>query len=108
MLGMISISEISLHSLNTFLIQNGSPASLELDIEHYVVPAPSSANSGPVYAANMAETPRSLRAGTFSRNDSSCGSSQSQKDLGASVDRPGVWCYFFPPVFDFELCAILM
>lgn len=75
------------------MIQIGSQASLELDIEHYVVPAPSSANSGPVYAANMTETPRSLaRTGVFSRNDSSLGSSHSQKDLGASVDRPGVWC----------------
>ncbi|PKI73259.1 hypothetical protein CRG98_006352 [Punica granatum] len=40
---------------------NGSSASLELDLEHYVVPAPStSANSALVYAANMTETPRSL------------------------------------------------
>ncbi|XP_052483557.1 6-phosphofructo-2-kinase/fructose-2,6-bisphosphatase isoform X3 [Gossypium raimondii] len=38
-----------------------SSASLELDLEHYVVPAPStSANSGLVYAANLAENPRSL------------------------------------------------
>ncbi|KAL2486172.1 6-phosphofructo-2-kinase/fructose-2 [Abeliophyllum distichum] len=38
---------------------NESSASLELDLEHYVVPAPA-ANSGLVYAANMTETPRSL------------------------------------------------
>ncbi|OMP02434.1 Carbohydrate binding module family 20 [Corchorus olitorius] len=51
--------------------ENGSSASLELDLEHYVVPAPStSANSGQVYAANLAENPRSL---TFA---------------GVSVDRP--------------------
>lgn len=44
-----------------FTVQNGSSASLELDLEHYVVPAPStSANSGLVYAANLAENPRSL------------------------------------------------
>lgn len=42
-------------------MQNGSSASLELDLEHYVVPAPStSANSGLIYAANLAENPRSL------------------------------------------------
>ncbi|OMO82850.1 Carbohydrate binding module family 20 [Corchorus capsularis] len=51
--------------------ENGSSASLELDLEHYVVPAPStSANSGLVYAANLAENPRSI---TFA---------------GVSVDRP--------------------
>lgn len=73
-------------------MQNGSSATLELDIEHYVVPAPA-ANAGPVYAANMAETPRSLtRSGMFSRNDSSSSSSYPHRDVGASVDRPGVWC----------------
>ena len=40
---------------------------LELDLEHYVVPAPStSANSAHVYAANMTENPRSLISGTGS------------------------------------------
>ncbi|KAG6382631.1 hypothetical protein SASPL_157697 [Salvia splendens] len=84
------IPDVSIASATQAGNENGSPASLELDIEHYVVPAPSSANSGPVYAANMTETPRSLtRTGKFSRNDSSSGSSHSQKDPGASVDRPG-------------------
>ncbi|XVF20329.1 hypothetical protein REPUB_Repub11eG0188900 [Reevesia pubescens] len=51
--------------------ENGSSASLELDLEHYVVPAPStSANTGLVYAANLAENPRSLSL------------------AGVSVDRP--------------------
>ncbi|XP_004500284.1 6-phosphofructo-2-kinase/fructose-2,6-bisphosphatase-like isoform X1 [Cicer arietinum] len=45
--------------------ENGSSAGLELDLEHYVVPAPStSANSGLVYAANMTENPRSLISGS--------------------------------------------
>ncbi|KAG6386447.1 hypothetical protein SASPL_155349 [Salvia splendens] len=84
------IPDVSIASATEAANEIGSQASLELDIEHYVVPAPSSANSGPVYAANMTETPRSLaRTGVFSRNDSSLGSSHSQKDLGASVDRPG-------------------
>ncbi|KAL6986168.1 hypothetical protein U1Q18_005169 [Sarracenia purpurea var. burkii] len=38
-------------------IQNGSSATLELDLEHYVVPAPAKSL---IYAANMTETPRSL------------------------------------------------
>lgn len=55
----------------SFTVQNGCSASLELDLEHYVVPAPStSANSGLVYAANMAENPRLLSL------------------AGVSVDRP--------------------
>lgn len=72
-------------------VQNGSSASLELDLEHYLVPAPStSANSGLVYAANNAETPRSLtRAGIFNNMDAS-GSSvlHAFKDGVVSVDRP--------------------
>lgn len=44
-------------------LQSGSSASLELDLERYVVPSPAtSATSGLVYQANMAETPRYLSA----------------------------------------------
>ncbi|XP_020971869.1 6-phosphofructo-2-kinase/fructose-2,6-bisphosphatase isoform X1 [Arachis ipaensis] len=58
--------------------ENCSSAGLDLDLEHYVVPAPStSANSAFVYAANMTETPRSLTSGSYSF-----------KDGGASADRP--------------------
>lgn len=80
-----------------FLMQNGSSASLELDLEHYVVPAPTtSANSGLVYAANMTETPRSLsRVGVFSRADGSSGALHFQKDAGVSVDRPDLTVLFF-------------
>lgn len=62
---------------------------MELDLEHYVVPAPStSANSGLVYAANMTETPRSLSlTGIFTNADGSTSFSHSFKDSGASVDR---------------------
>ncbi|XP_073001695.1 6-phosphofructo-2-kinase/fructose-2,6-bisphosphatase-like isoform X1 [Typha latifolia] len=50
-------------------IENGSSASLELDLEHYVVPAPT-ANRGVVYAANLTENPRSLfQNGPFVRHD---------------------------------------
>ncbi|KAL0434691.1 UNVERIFIED_CONTAM: 6-phosphofructo-2-kinase/fructose-2,6-bisphosphatase [Sesamum radiatum] len=55
------IPDVSINSAAEASNENGSSASLELDLEHYVVPAPTtSANSGLVYAANMTETPRSL------------------------------------------------
>lgn len=62
--------------------QNGSSVGLELDIEHYVVPAPSnSANSAFVYAANMAENPRSISA-------SSGSSLYPTRDGGVTTERP--------------------
>ncbi|XVE59009.1 hypothetical protein DITRI_Ditri05aG0009800 [Diplodiscus trichospermus] len=65
------IPDVSIDAVPETGHENGSSASLELDLEHYVVPAPStSANSGLVYAANLAETPRSL------------------SHAGVSVDRP--------------------
>ena len=74
-----------------FLTQNGSSsASLELDLEHYVVPAPATAvNSGLIYAANMTETPRSLTpAGVFSNSEGSGSALQFYKDGGMLGDRP--------------------
>ena len=68
---------------------DSSSASLELDLEHYVVPAPATAvNSGLIYAANMTETPRSLTcAGVFSNSEGSGSVLQSYKDGGLG-DRP--------------------
>ena len=65
------------------LSQQIGPASpLELDLEHYVVPAPS-ASAGVVYAANLTETPRSLpTAGIFSKNDALSGSSYGSSKAG--------------------------
>lgn len=61
---------------------------MELDLEHYVVPAPS-ASGHHVYAANMTETPRSLSlSGVFTNSDGSSGSSYTFKDSGIPVDRP--------------------
>ncbi|XP_022847182.1 6-phosphofructo-2-kinase/fructose-2,6-bisphosphatase isoform X2 [Olea europaea var. sylvestris] len=55
------IPDISINSAAEAGPENGSSASLELDLEHYVVPAPAmAANSALVYAANMTETPTSL------------------------------------------------
>ncbi|KAI6670935.1 hypothetical protein NL676_005820 [Syzygium grande] len=84
------IPDVSINSVPETGIENGSSVSLELDLEHYVVPAPStSTNSGLVYAANMTETPRSLtRSGVFSNSDGSVIPSHSFKDSGVSVDRP--------------------
>ncbi|EYU45715.1 hypothetical protein MIMGU_mgv1a001851mg [Erythranthe guttata] len=84
------IPDVSMNSAADASNENESSASLELDIEHYVVPAPAtSANSGLVYAANMTETPRSLsRVGVFSKTDGSSGALHHQKDSGVPVDRP--------------------
>ncbi|KAL1202037.1 6-phosphofructo-2-kinase/fructose-2,6-bisphosphatase [Cardamine amara subsp. amara] len=62
--------------------------SLELDLEHYEVPAPApSANSYLVYAADNAENPRSLSASGSFRNDSTPkAASNSSEDSGVRVD----------------------
>ncbi|XP_062086191.1 6-phosphofructo-2-kinase/fructose-2,6-bisphosphatase isoform X3 [Humulus lupulus] len=85
------IPDVRIDSVPEISVENGSSASLELDLEHYVVPAPStSANSGLVYAANMTETPRSLTlTGVFSKADGSSSAAISFKDgAGVSADRP--------------------
>ncbi|XP_073157483.1 6-phosphofructo-2-kinase/fructose-2,6-bisphosphatase isoform X2 [Henckelia pumila] len=85
------IPDVSINSAAETSAENGSSASLELDLEHYVVPAPiTSANSGLVYAANMTETPRSLgRVGIFSKSDGSSSTLNHQRDTGTAADRPG-------------------
>jgi 6-phosphofructo-2-kinase/fructose-2,6-biphosphatase len=66
----------------SFFVQTVSSVGLELDLEHYVVPAPSnSANSARVYAANLTENPRS-------RNSSSGSDSYSAGDDSFSFDLP--------------------
>ncbi|XP_012079097.1 6-phosphofructo-2-kinase/fructose-2,6-bisphosphatase isoform X2 [Jatropha curcas] len=77
------IPDVSINSAPMAGAENGSSTSLELDLEHYLIPAPStSANSGLVYAANFAENPR------FSIADGLGNSSYSYKDGSLSVDRP--------------------
>ncbi|XP_065029927.1 6-phosphofructo-2-kinase/fructose-2,6-bisphosphatase isoform X8 [Musa acuminata AAA Group] len=68
--------------------ENGPASTLELDLEHYVVPAPSS-SVGVVYAANLTETPRSLvNTGISSKNDASSGSSYDSSKAGVfSLDH---------------------
>lgn len=68
--------------LSFFPPQIVSSVSLELDLEHYVVPSPStSANSDLVYAANLTENPRSLSSG-FGSDSYSIG------DDGVPIDQP--------------------
>ncbi|XP_045826778.1 6-phosphofructo-2-kinase/fructose-2,6-bisphosphatase-like isoform X2 [Trifolium pratense] len=73
------IPDVSINSAPQTGGENGSSAGLELDLEHYVVPAPST--SAHVYAANMTENPRSLISG-------SGGSSFSSKPKGMEVNVP--------------------
>ncbi|KAL6203443.1 hypothetical protein ACLB2K_027143 [Fragaria x ananassa] len=81
------IPDVSIGSVPETGGENGSSsASLELDLEHYVVPAPPF--SGPVYAANNTETPRSLSlTGVFTKSDGSVNSSCTYKDSGIPIDR---------------------
>lgn len=61
---------------------------MELDLEHYEVPAPApSANSSLVYAADNAENPRSLSAsGSFVNDNTKNAASNSPRTSGVSVD----------------------
>ncbi|KAH7838959.1 hypothetical protein Vadar_033141 [Vaccinium darrowii] len=84
------IPDVTINSAPVTGAENGPSVSLELDLEHYVVPAPTaSVNSSLMYAANMTETPRSLtHGGVFSNHEGSASSSQSYKDGGVLSDRP--------------------
>ncbi|KAM0044708.1 putative 6-phosphofructo-2-kinase, Fructose-2,6-bisphosphate 2-phosphatase [Helianthus debilis subsp. tardiflorus] len=73
------IPDVSINSLPEGA-ENGSSTSLDLDLEQYLVPAPA---TSVVYAANLTETPRSLKkGGAFSSAD------VSNKDTSVSNDRP--------------------
>ncbi|KAK1321982.1 6-phosphofructo-2-kinase/fructose-2,6-bisphosphatase [Acorus calamus] len=61
------IPDVSINAAPGAGVENGSSASLVLDLEHYVVPAPT---SSVIYAANLTENPRSRdHAGVFSNSD---------------------------------------
>ncbi|XP_042394675.1 6-phosphofructo-2-kinase/fructose-2,6-bisphosphatase-like isoform X2 [Zingiber officinale] len=92
------IPDVSINVAPETGMENSSGSTLELDLEHYVVPAPSSI-AGALYAANLAETPRSLLGtGDFSKIDASTGGSygtskagdcsNSCKDMDAVVSDP--------------------
>ncbi|CAN4098714.1 unnamed protein product [Withania somnifera] len=80
------VPDVSINSTPAMGAEHGSSASLELDLEHYVVPAPTA--SATVYAANLTETPRSLkRTGVFSGTDGTTIPRPSPKDGHTSNDR---------------------
>ncbi|KAI5674967.1 hypothetical protein M9H77_05917 [Catharanthus roseus] len=85
------IPDVSMSHVAVPGTENGSSASLELDLEHYVIPAPAtSANSGMIYAANLTETPRSLNlTGVFSNTKAVVSTAPTQKDNVVPTDRPG-------------------
>ncbi|XXG39735.1 hypothetical protein AAC387_Pa01g0616 [Persea americana] len=64
------IPDVSINAAPETGTENGSATSLELDLEHYLVPSPTCANTGHVYAANLTETPRSLaQTGVFANSE---------------------------------------
>ncbi|KAF3573826.1 hypothetical protein F2Q69_00063710 [Brassica cretica] len=69
-------------------VENCPSESLELDLEHYEVPAPApSAQSSLVYAADNAENPRSLSAsGSFVNDDTPKAASKSPRVSAVSED----------------------
>ncbi|URE07696.1 6-phosphofructo-2-kinase [Musa troglodytarum] len=76
------IPDVSINVAPNTGLEIGPASPLELDLEHYVVPAPS-ASAGIVYAANLTETPRSLpTSGIFSKNDALSGSSYGSSKAG--------------------------
>ncbi|XP_048613808.1 6-phosphofructo-2-kinase/fructose-2,6-bisphosphatase-like isoform X2 [Brassica napus] len=81
------IPDVSINPDST-VVENCPSESLELDLEHYEVPAPApSAHSSLVYAADNAENPRSLSAsGSFVNDNSPKAASNSPKDSGVSAD----------------------
>lgn len=62
---------------------------MELDLEQYLVPIPTSASSGAVYAANLTETPRYLhQTSVFSKNAASNSDSHGPTDaIAGHVDQ---------------------
>lgn len=65
------IPDVSINSEHQTGSENISSANLELDLEHYIVPSPStSPSSALVYAANITENPRSLGGGSASFSSS--------------------------------------
>ncbi|WOG89073.1 hypothetical protein DCAR_0208309 [Daucus carota subsp. sativus] len=77
------IPDISINPAPQLGVENCSSASLDLDLEHYEVPTPETANSR-VYAANMTETPRFGIAGKTDGLESASHFSK----VGGVTDRP--------------------
>ncbi|KAK7276021.1 hypothetical protein RIF29_17152 [Crotalaria pallida] len=87
------IPDVSIHSELQRGSEQVSSVSLELDIEHYVVPSPThSASSDLVYAANLTENPRTLSSGSgsdsFSIRDFNVPIDQLATEMEARVSYP--------------------
>ncbi|KAJ8423586.1 hypothetical protein Cgig2_021866 [Carnegiea gigantea] len=79
------IPDVSISSVPETSMENGPSASLELDLEQYVIPSPAiSANSGLVYPANLGENPRSL----VSSRSISGTIPEFSRSVGTCIDRP--------------------
>ncbi|XP_054818847.1 6-phosphofructo-2-kinase/fructose-2,6-bisphosphatase-like isoform X2 [Prosopis cineraria] len=74
------IPDVSINSVPPSGSESGSSVGLELDLEKYVVPAPST-SAALLYAANMTENPRSLSGWSGS-------STYSISDGGVTIKRP--------------------
>lgn len=92
------IPDVSIHSVHDAATENASSASLDPDLERYVIPAPvTAANSGMVYAANLAETPRDIVSNRDGRDNTlwssrsnrvSGGQPAAIKDMEVSIPDP--------------------
>ncbi|KNA11432.1 hypothetical protein SOVF_135300 [Spinacia oleracea] len=81
------ILDVSMNSETCF--ESSSSANLELDLERYVVPSPAtSATSGLVYPANLAETPRYISARKYSsESDFSKSGDTGSQPIGPTADK---------------------
>ncbi|XP_004490623.1 6-phosphofructo-2-kinase/fructose-2,6-bisphosphatase [Cicer arietinum] len=89
------IPDVSINSELQAESESVSSVSLELDLEQYVVPAPSNlANTADVYAANMTENPRSLNSGSvsdsYSIGDDSVATDQPETEMEVNTLDPSM------------------
>ncbi|KAH9621576.1 hypothetical protein KSS87_023496 [Heliosperma pusillum] len=93
------IPDVSINSVPEAGNESGSSASLELDLEHYVVPSPATSL---VYPANLAETPRYIasRNSSLSKTGGSCNDQANTiKEMAVTIPDPAK-VYASPPVME--------
>jgi len=108
---------VSLRFLFPVFLQEGSAATLELDLEHYVVPTPTAPPND--YAANLAATPASLiHTGALWTNDTllsdgiqssssvSAGPSNVSADFDGHSNHKKVGCFLEKWVYNIGLLLI--
>ncbi|XP_074303519.1 6-phosphofructo-2-kinase/fructose-2,6-bisphosphatase isoform X1 [Silene latifolia] len=98
------IPDVSINSVPEAGNESGSSASLELDLEHYVVPSPATSL---VYPANLAETPRYIasRNSALSKTSGSCNDrANTVKEMGVTIPDPAK-VYASPPVMETKSVA---